>query len=194
MGDAARAASKTSVKIQMKYPETTVQTIYDSPLGRIVLAASGEGLVGVWFDDQRHLPDFSHWAQAPANKALEIAKAQLSDYFAGHRTTFDLPLDLNSGTDFQQSVWRALLTIPLGATSSYGAISTVLGKPKAVRAVGGAIGRNPLSIIVPCHRVLGLDGTLTGYAGGLARKTALLQLEGATWTADANLTPPQGLF
>lgn len=172
----------------------TVQTTYDSPLGRVILAASGEGLVGVWFDDQRHLPDFSHWPQAPAHKVLEIAKAQLSDYFSGDRTKFDLPLDLNSGTNFQQSVWRALLTIPPGATSSYGAMSALLGNPKAVRAVGGAIGRNPLSIIVPCHRVLGSDGTLTGYAGGLARKTALLQLEGATCSANAKLAPPQGLF
>jgi methylated-DNA-[protein]-cysteine S-methyltransferase len=176
----------------MKYPKTTVQTTYDSPLGRIILAASGERLVGVWFDDQRHLPDFSNWPQASAHKVLETAKAQLSDYFAGHRITFELPLDLNTGTDFQQSVWRALLSIPPGATSSYGAMSVMLGNPKAVRAVGGAIGRNPLSIIVPCHRVLGSDGTLTGYAGGLARKTALLQHEGATLHAGAGMTHSQG--
>ena len=176
----------------MKYPKTTIQTHYDSPLGRIILAASGERLVGVWFDDQRHLPDFSNWPQAPAHKVLETAKAQLNDYFAGHRTTFDLPLDLSTGTDFQQSVWRALLSIPTGTTSSYGAMSVMLGNPKAVRAVGGAIGRNPLSIIVPCHRVLGSDGTLTGYAGGLARKTALLQLEGAAFHADAGMTHSQG--
>ena len=176
----------------MKYPRPTVQTHYDCPLGRIILAASGERLVGVWFDNQRHLPDFSNWPQAPTHKVLETTKAQLSDYFAGHRTTFDLPLDLSTGTDFQQSVWRALLSIPPGATSSYGAISVMLGNPKAVRAVGGAIGRNPLSIIVPCHRVLGSDGTLTGYAGGLARKTALLQLEGAAFHADAGMTHSQG--
>ena len=163
----------------MKYSKTTVQTHYDSPLGRIILAASGERLIGVWFDDQRHLPDFSNWPQAPAHKVLETAKAQLNDYFAGHRTTFDLPLDLSTGTEFQQDVWRALLKIPHGATRSYGALSADIGKAAAVRAVGGAVGRNPLSIIVPCHRVMGADGTLTGYAGGLERKTALLQLEGA---------------
>lgn len=163
----------------MQFPKSTVRSTYDSPLGRVILAASGDHLVGLWFDNQRHLPDFSNWPQAPTHPLMEATKAQLSDYFAGHRTCFDLPLNLNTGTDFQQSVWRALLSIPPGATSSYSAISAMIGNPKAVRAVGGAIGLNPLSIIVPCHRVLGSDGTLTGYAGGLDRKTALLQLEGA---------------
>ena len=118
----------------MKYSKTTVQTHYDSPLGRIILAASGERLIGVWFDDQRHLPDFSNWPQAPAHKVLETAKAQLNDYFAGHRTTFDLPLDLSTGTDFQQSVWRALLSIPPGATSSYGAMSVMLHRAASSRS------------------------------------------------------------
>ena len=103
----------------------------------------------------------------------------MTDYFAGHRTSFELPLDFGAGTDFQQAVWRALLKIPHGTTRSYGALSADIGKPTAVRAVGSAVGRNPLSIIVPCHRVMGADGSLTGYAGGLERKTALLQLEGA---------------
>jgi methylated-DNA-[protein]-cysteine S-methyltransferase len=93
--------------------------------------------------------------------------------------SFDLPLDFAQGTAFQQDVWRALLKIPRGATRSYGALSADVGNPAAVRAVAGAVGRNPLSIIVPCHRVLGADGSLTGYAGGLERKAALLQLEGA---------------
>lgn len=110
--------------------------------------------------------------------ALLQAVTQLREYFAGRRSAFELPLDLQGGTVFQQSVWQALLNIPSGATASYGAVSDRLGKPAAVRAVGAAVGRNPLSIVVPCHRVLGADGSLTGYAGGLERKTALLRLEG----------------
>ena len=109
---------------------------------------------------------------------LQLAKTQLNEYFAGHRTTFELPLALDRGTDFQQAVWRALLSVPSGATVTYSELSQRVGKPAAVRAVGGAVGRNPLSIVVPCHRVLGANGALTGYAGGLERKTALLHLEG----------------
>jgi methylated-DNA-[protein]-cysteine S-methyltransferase len=112
---------------------------------------------------------------------LVKAVKQLSEYFAGRRAAFELPLDLRGGTAFQQSVWQALLHIPSGATSSYGALSTLIGKSAAVRAVGAAVGRNPLSVVVPCHRVLGSDGSLTGYAGGLPRKSALLQLEGAAF-------------
>jgi methylated-DNA-[protein]-cysteine S-methyltransferase len=162
----------------MKFPASTVQTGYDSPLGRILLAASSNALVGLWFDGQRHQPDTSHWPDAADQPVLQRARAQLNDYFAGRRTAFELPLDLAGGTGFQQAVWRALLRIPCGATVSYGALSADIGKPAAVRAVAGAIARNPLSIIVPCHRVIGADGALTGYAAGLERKTALLQLEG----------------
>ena len=103
---------------------------------------------------------------------------QLGDYFAGRRTAFNLLLDLQAGTPFQQQVWQALLGIAPGATTSYGSLSAAIGKPAAVRALGAAVGRNPVSIVVPCHRVLGADGSLTGYAGGLERKTALLSLEG----------------
>lgn len=163
----------------MKFAAATVQTSFDSPLGRIILAASGNTLVGVWFDGQRHQPDTSIWPQSSAHPVLQQAQSQLTDYFAGRRTSFELPLDFAQGTGFQQDVWRALLKIPRGATRSYGALSADIGKPAAVRAVGAAIGRNPLSIIVPCHRVVGADGALTGYAGGLERKTALLRLEGA---------------
>jgi methylated-DNA-[protein]-cysteine S-methyltransferase len=162
----------------MKFSESTVQTDYDSPLGRIILAASDDKLVGVWFDGQRHLPDTSAWPVAADHPVLQRAKTQLTDYFAGRRQSFDLPLEFGQGSGFQQAVWRALLNIPAGATLTYGALSAMLGKPAAVRAVGGAVGRNPLSIVVPCHRVLGAGGTLTGYAGGLERKSALLQLEG----------------
>jgi methylated-DNA-[protein]-cysteine S-methyltransferase len=109
---------------------------------------------------------------------LEQACAQLAAWFAGARTRFDLPLDLQTGTPFQQDVWSALLAIPRGGTTSYAELARGVGRPAAARAVGAAVGRNPLSVIVPCHRVLGTGGGLTGYAGGLDRKTALLRLEG----------------
>jgi methylated-DNA-[protein]-cysteine S-methyltransferase len=113
---------------------------------------------------------------------LRQALQQLQEYFDGRRTLFELPLDLRWGTAFQQSVWQALLAIPPGRTTSYAELGRRLGRPQAARAIGAAVGRNPMSVIVPCHRVLGTAGTLTGYAGGLERKTALLQLEGA-WPA-----------
>lgn len=166
----------------MKFAASTVQAGYDSPLGRILLAATDDTLVGVWFEGQRHQPDLSTWSVAADHPVLQQAGTQLSDYFAGRRTAFELPLDLGAGTDFQQTVWRALLKIPCGATMTYGTLSAAIGKPTAVRAVAAAVGRNPLSIIVPCHRVLGVNGALTGYASGLPRKTALLQHEGAVFT------------
>ena len=162
----------------MQTIHNTVQASYDSPLGRIILAAAGGKLVGLWFAGQRHQPDPSTWPMAVDHPVMQQAMAQLIEYFAGRRTVFELPLDLGTGTGFQQAVWRSLVQIPYGATRSYGALSSAIGKPAAVRAVGGAVGRNPLSIIVPCHRVLGASGALTGYAGGLTRKSALLQLEG----------------
>lgn len=154
-----------------------------SPLGDIYLAATAKGLCGLWFtDNQRYLPPAlggpSAWREDPGNAVLAQAQEEIEAYFAGQRSVFDMPLDLDSGTPFQQSVWRALLAIPLGETLSYGDVSQRIGKPSAVRAVGGAVGRNPISIIVPCHRVMGSNGSLTGYGGGLNRKTALLQLEG----------------
>ena len=162
----------------MKFSNDTVHTYFDSPIGRLILAATSNRLVGVWFADQAYLPDLSTWALNADHPVLQQAQTQLTDYFAGRRSHFDLPLDFSCGTDFQQQVWRALLEIPCGATCSYGDLSVSIGKPSAVRAVGGAIGRNPLGIIVPCHRVIGANGALTGYTGGLKRKTALLKLEG----------------
>lgn len=161
----------------MKFSPHTVQARHDSPLGPIILAMSTHALCGLWFDGQRHQPESSAWPQSPDHPVAQQARAQLDEYFAGQRTAFDLPLDLVMGTAFQQAVWRALLRIPTGTTRSYGALSADIGRPGAVRAVGGAVGRNPLSIVVPCHRVIGASGALTGYAGGLERKTALLQLE-----------------
>ena len=164
----------------MKFKRSTLHTMhFDSPLGGITLAATDQGLAGVWFDQQRHSPDMTGWQRSDDHPVLREAATQLADYFAGRRQHFDLPLDLSHGTAFQQSVWRALLAIPSGQTTSYGALSASVGKPAAVRAVGAAVGRNPISVIVPCHRVLGSDGSLTGYAGGLERKSALLELEGA---------------
>jgi methylated-DNA-[protein]-cysteine S-methyltransferase len=153
-----------------------------SPLGNIWLAASDAGLAGLWFEDQRHLPDFSdakRW-QRGSHRFTQAAAALMTRYFAGEQVALDktLPFDLRSGTNFQQSVWQALLQIPRGASTSYGAIAQAIHNPAAVRAVGAAVGRNPISILVPCHRVLGKDGSLTGYAGGLERKVALLRMEG----------------
>ena len=165
----------------MKFKSKLIYTSHiDSPLGGITMAATDQGLAGVWFDQQRHWPDTTGWIAKDGHPALVEAAAQLRDYFAGKRDHFDMKLDLSHGTAFQQSVWQQLLAIPAGATLTYGALSANLGNPAAVRAVGAAVGRNPISVIVPCHRVLGADGSLTGYAGGLDRKTAPLELEGAT--------------
>ena len=167
----------------MKFDPSIVQTSFQSPLGSMTLAATHAGLAGVWFDGQRHLPPelatATSWPLAAHHPILKRTTLQLTQYFAGQRHDFDVPLDLSGGTTFQQAVWQALLAIQPGHTTSYGNISKAISNPSAVRAVGAAVGRNPISIIVPCHRVLGSDGSLTGYAGGLDRKTALLKLEGA---------------
>ena len=162
----------------MNFDHSIVQARYESPLGPMIIAATQHGIAGIWFVDQRHMPDHSQWPHDDQHALLLQAMRQLDEYFRGARSTFDLPLDLQGGTAFQQSVWRALLAIPSGGTTSYGILSQRIGKPAAVRAVGAAVGRNPVSVVVPCHRVLGADGSLTGYAGGLERKTALLRLEG----------------
>ena len=154
-----------------------VRAAFQSPLGPMTLAANSQGLCGVWFDGQKHQPEPQAWPQYAAHPVLLQAQAQLAEYFAGRRRVFDLPLDLGAGTDFQQTVWRGLLQIAPGTTTAYGELARRIGKPQAVRALGAAVGRNPISIIVPCHRVVGADGALTGYAGGLDRKTALLRLE-----------------
>ncbi|MBS0505751.1 MAG: methylated-DNA--[protein]-cysteine S-methyltransferase [Proteobacteria bacterium] len=167
----------------MQFPRDTVQARTTTPLGDIRLAAGPHGLVGLWFDGQRHLPARldgpGAWPTDDHHPLLRAAADQLRQYLAGQRQAFDLPLDLSGGTPFQQAVWRALLALPRGATTSYGALARQIGKPAAVRAVGAAVGRNPISVAVPCHRVLGQDGALTGYAGGLPRKVALLRLEAA---------------
>jgi methylated-DNA-[protein]-cysteine S-methyltransferase len=152
-----------------------------TPLGPMLLSASPDGLCGAWFVGQRHFPNLlppATRSEPPTHRLLAHACTQLEDYFAGRRQHFDLPLDLSRGTPFQQQVWTALLHIGWGETTRYGELAQQLGRPQASRAVGMAVGRNPLSIIVPCHRVLGAQGSLTGYAGGLDRKQNLLQREG----------------
>ncbi len=149
-----------------------------SPLGDVLLAATAQGLAGVWFaDGQEHMPDNSEWTTEDAHPTLTIAAQQLGEYFSGQRQRFDLPLQPAWGTPFQRAVWQALQRIPFGCTSTYGDIARDIGNPKAVRAVGAAIGQNPHTIVVPCHRVVGANGSLTGFAGGLERKKRLLALE-----------------
>lgn len=156
----------------MSAPTTTTVA---SPIGPLALVADGGALVGVFLD--------GHHQRVPAaavpgadDPVLAEAAAQLDAYFAGRRRHFDLPLR-PVGTPFQRTVWDALCAIPFGTTTTYGALAARIGRPSAVRAVGLANGRNPLAVVVPCHRVIGADGRLTGYAGGLDRKRALLDLE-----------------
>lgn len=163
----------------MQHPDDTITCLrHASALGPMLLAATPRGIAGIWFEGQRHAPHSTGWREDPQHALLREAAAQLDAYFAGRRRSFDLPLDL-AGTPFQQAVWRALCDIPAGGTVSYGQLGARIGRAGAPRAVGAAVGRNPVSIVVPCHRVLGAGGALTGYAGGLERKSALLRLEGA---------------
>jgi methylated-DNA-[protein]-cysteine S-methyltransferase len=148
----------------------------DSPLGRLLLAATDQGLRGIYFEEHRHFKGIQDWQHDAAHAVLQQTVQQLQEFFAATRTEFDLPLDLQ-GTPFQQAVWQQLMAIPFGVTISYGQHAQRIGRPKAARAVGAAIGRNPVSIVVPCHRVLGGNGAHTGYAGGLERKCALLAFE-----------------
>ena len=163
----------------MRFQAPVYQTLWDSPLGPMLLAANKTCLLGAWFTDQKHLPDSAGWQDAPGHAVLQQASHALASHFSGQKVPTALPLDLQAGTEFQQAVWRALLNIPWGQRVSYGQMAAAVGRPAAVRAVGAAVGRNPVSVLVPCHRVVGADGSLTGYAGGLQRKTALLQLEGS---------------
>lgn len=154
----------------------TAQHLVDTPLGPLRIVRTARGLAGLWFEGQQHHPGELALPHQPDDPLLRETAKQLAQYFAGGRGRFELPLDLQ-GTPFQQSVWQSLLHIPAGSTRSYGELARELGSPAAVRAVGAAVGRNPASLVVPCHRVLGGDGSLTGYAGGLERKRALLALE-----------------
>lgn len=148
-----------------------------SPLGELSLLASEQGLRGVFFEQHRYFNGVQQAQFAPELAILQQTADQLNDYFAGKRRQFDLQLDLQQGTVFQQKVWRALAQIPYASTRSYAALAQQIGQHSASRAVGAANGRNPFSIILPCHRVIASSGKLTGYAGGLERKQKLLQFE-----------------
>lgn len=150
-------------------------TILDSPVGPLVLAARDGALVGLYYQRYRHLPDLATLGRDD-RRAFATATEQLDAYFHGALTTFDVPIS-PSGTPFQMSVWRALRDIPYGSTETYAQVARRIGHDRAVRAVGAANGRNPISIIVPCHRVIGTDGGLTGYGGGVDAKRLLLDLE-----------------
>jgi methylated-DNA-[protein]-cysteine S-methyltransferase len=155
------------------------QSTVNTPLGDMLLARTALGLAGAWFvEGQKDTPDaLTEVPYQPKDALLKQAAEQLQRYWAQPRQSFDLPLDL-LGTAFQQSVWQLLLKIEPGQQRSYGDIARSLGKPQGFRAVGMAVGRNPLSIIVPCHRVMGQQGHITGYSGGVQRKVSLLQHEG----------------
>jgi methylated-DNA-[protein]-cysteine S-methyltransferase len=155
-----------------------LQTHCASPLGELLLAATEQGLVGVWFlHGQQHMPDTRDWQTHATHPTFKATAQQLLEYFHGQRRTFELPLHVIWGTPFQRDVWQALQNIPFGQTSTYVDIARHIGNAKAMRAVGAAIGQNPLSIVVPCHRVVGSNGALTGFAGGLERKRQLLAHE-----------------
>jgi methylated-DNA-[protein]-cysteine S-methyltransferase len=149
----------------------------DSPVGRLKLVASEKGLVAIlWENDAPHRVVLGDLREDDRQAVLVETERQLREYFAGKRQDFSIPLDMR-GTPFQMSVWEALLAIPFGETRSYGQLARQLGRPTAMRAVGAANGRNPISIVVPCHRVIGSSGKLTGFAGGLETKALLLKIE-----------------
>ena len=157
-----------------------VHAILPSPIGPLTLVAEAGQLAALYLDMQRHRPDDDLLGSPGDPGAAPFAESarQLADYFAGQRTEFDLPL-APAGTEFQRRVWAALQTIPYGQTWSYTQLAEKIGRAPAVRAVGLANGKNPIAVVIPCHRVIGSDGSLTGYGGGLDRKRFLLDLESA---------------
>jgi methylated-DNA-[protein]-cysteine S-methyltransferase len=158
---------------------TTRHAVFDSPLGELTLVADDDALPGVYFRHHWYRPaadTLGPRVDADADSLLARAKTQLTEYLVGERTTFDLPIDLR-GDDAQQKVWQLLTTIPYGETVTYGELAQTLGDHTTPKEVGQAVGHNPLSIVVPCHRVVGKNGQLTGYAGGLNRKQFLLEIE-----------------
>ncbi|WP_312999185.1 methylated-DNA--[protein]-cysteine S-methyltransferase [Achromobacter animicus] len=148
-----------------------------TPLGDLRLVASPKGLRGAWFTDQALLPPPDGWTLTDNDPVLERARRELEEWFAGERRQFDVTLD-PVGTTFQHQVWHALCALEFGTLTSYGELARTVNRPKGAQAVGGAVGRNPISIIIPCHRVIGADTSLTGFGGGLPRKQALLAHEG----------------
>jgi len=155
---------------------------FETPHGTMLITATPKGLAGVYFKGQKHFPKQRRWQRDwernPGHPVLRQARRELAQYFTGRRKRFDVALD-PQGTVFQRSIWKAIAKVGFGKTLTYGEVAKRAGHPGSARAAGAATGRNPLSIIVPCHRIVGSDGSLTGYAGGLNRKRALLSLEGA---------------
>ncbi len=150
----------------------------NSPLGKVLLLTNGDVLTGFYFEEQKHFPKLPNdLLHKPTLELFKKTAAQVQHYFESKRNVFDIRYQFYSGTEFQKKVWHALAKIPYGKTLSYGQFAKQIGVPESVRAVAAAIGRNPISVIVPCHRIIGSDGSLTGYAGGLERKQALLELE-----------------
>jgi methylated-DNA-[protein]-cysteine S-methyltransferase len=171
--------------LSMKFDPEICQMTFQSAWGPMTLAASPMGLCGAWFEQQKHFPNTSAWPVDMHNPFLKTAQKLLEKFGLGlipkdtnpSDWLQDLPIDISAGTTFQQTVWLALMRIPMGQTFTYGQLAQSLGKPSASRAVGTAVGRNPISVLIPCHRVIGSQGQMTGYAGGLWRKEALLHLE-----------------
>jgi methylated-DNA-[protein]-cysteine S-methyltransferase len=154
----------------------------DTPIGTLLVAATDRGLCQISFDPDRGLDELSEAAGRRVLRVprrIEAARRELDEYFEGRRTEFDLPLDVTRVPEFQRVVLHELALVPYGEVTTYGALAARVGKPRAARAVGGAMNRNPIPIVLPCHRVIGASGSLTGYGGGLDRKRALLKLEGA---------------
>ena len=174
VGSAMLNRKKSSVSLSYKS--------VSSPIGRLKLIASDRGLVAIlWEHDSPRRVRLAELVECVEHPVLVRTENELNEYFAGKRSTFTVPLDM-SGTYFQKQVWEALLGIPYGDTRTYGQLAKQLGNPKATRAVGAANGRNPIAILVPCHRVIGYSGKLTGFAGGLDAKAHLLRLEGRNET------------
>ena len=156
----------------MRYLDTL-----DTPLGTLQIEATERGLCGIWFPSR----SINQGPTPGKSRVISLAKQELNAYFAGDLTTFSVPIDWQ-GTRFQESVWQALLAVPYGKTVTYGDVARAIGRPRSSRPVGGAVGKNPLPIIVPCHRVIGSDRSLTGFTGGLDIKIRLLELEGHSIT------------
>jgi methylated-DNA-[protein]-cysteine S-methyltransferase len=171
-------SSQTTVAQALAGVPLAAQAVLDSPIGPLTALATGKGIAGLWFDDQTRHPGALDAPIDAGHPHIVAMRAWLDDYWARRDPSWRaVPLDLH-GTAFQRAVWRALLAIPLGRTKTYGEIAAQVGGGAAPRATGTAVGRNPVSILVPCHRVIGANGSLTGYAGGLPRKERLLQHEG----------------
>ncbi|MBM7050794.1 methylated-DNA--[protein]-cysteine S-methyltransferase [Rothia sp. ZJ1223] len=179
MQDSSSIPSATSAENDRQVSERVHHTLVETPLGQMHLAAREDALIGAWFTGQAHFPAKHHLGEKvepSRHPILEQAARELEEYFAKERKSFEVPL-APDGTDFQLAVWESLKDIPFGYTTTYGAISKIVGPGAPAQAVGQAVGHNKVSIFIPCHRVLSADGKLTGYAGGVERKQYLLDLE-----------------